>query len=232
MAKKALIAIGLLVALLWMLWWWSLGFPAQVEVCEAGANGAKECNKHAVAIGWIWIFVAALDRYGVLLTAIATVAIAGFTYILYRATNALVMAEQQKRSIVRGAGRMVSTDVFEIQASNSGEGAAILSLIRWGFAEFGEVPPVPAYERQVPSGESLFPRQQYTPVRYVRLREGLKRPVIFCQFTYFDVSRKKDAVYSFAMDIRNPEFPLLPAFTREMAPDYWKDTFSLKAEKD
>jgi hypothetical protein len=169
--RRCLVASAILVVALWLLWWASAGFPARIEVCE---TGGKPCGSYNFPLGSILKVVTILDRYGALITACSTIAIAIFTYILYGATNALVAVERDRRSTVGGGGAKALHDpnIFTIVATNAGPGSAILRRLLWGFEDLGVIPPTPRYDggdiadvrrsaripcKQLPFGKLMLP---------------------------------------------------------------------------
>jgi len=118
---------------------------------------------------------------------------------------------------------------FQIEATNAGDGAAIIELIRWGYGEFGKLPPVPGYDRQVTSGQHIFPRSG-AAVRHVPLPpKDFIRPLIFFEFDYTDVSRGGKGRIGFVMEVYNLDFRALPVHTKDgVSSDYLKDIYPLK----
>jgi hypothetical protein len=227
--RRCLVASAILVVALWLLWWASAGFPARIEVCE---TGGKPCGSYNFPLGSILKVVTILDRYGALITAISTIAIAIFTYILYGATNALVAVERDRRSTVGGGGAKALHDpnFFTIVATNAGPGSAILRRLRWGFEDLGVIPPTPRYDGgDIQTHEPLFPGRDQA-VRHVRIPErGYDRAVIFFRFDYWDVNRRRDASIGFVLIIEGPDYPRLPVPTFDVPPAYLENSFPLES---
>ncbi len=103
MLKRACFALSLGLLAILAAAWESFGYPTQEQICEV-ANGAEHCASYNILLATAWQAVAILDRYSVLLTAIATIAIAAFTITLW-----LTSAEQAR--LTREALKL-ATDEF------------------------------------------------------------------------------------------------------------------------
>ena len=182
-----------------------------------------------------------VDKHNGFFSLFAAIAVAFFTYTLWGSTNTLVAIERRREDNVRcriGAGGQIvrfeevvsgqNSTGFQIEVSNVGDGAAIVDFIRWGYGEFGNLPPVAAYSRQVPSGQAIFARSKQA-VRHVPLPDATCiRPVIFFEFDYTDVSRGGRGRIGFVMEVYNPDFRALPVFIRDgIDPSYLKDIYPL-----
>src|ERR1700722_9882729 len=75
-----------------------------------------------------------------LFTAVLTVSTIGLWYVTYCIARDAQKSAAKVRSIVRGGGRE-SFGVFQIEASNAGDGAASIQTVRWGFDELGKTLP-------------------------------------------------------------------------------------------
>jgi hypothetical protein len=170
------------------------------------------------------------DENNGIITSLATFVIACFTATLWRATNALVRTERDKRSAVGGGGEKArggSVSVFTIIATNAGPGSAVLRRLRWGFGDLGTLPPTPVYAQDIQTGEPLFPGQKQ-PVRHARMfTEGYRNPVIFFRFDYYDINRRREASAGFVLIIDSPDFPALSIPTVDVPPAYLADNFPL-----
>jgi hypothetical protein len=228
MLKKILIGLGIALALLWFLWWWSLGFPARIEVREEAAQHQGSYN---FLIGSVWKFAGALNPYNGLIGALATVFIAIFTYVLWDATAILARAERDKRSLVGGGGQRALPhypSIFQIEAWNGGNGSAILSRIRWGFGDLGLLPQVPQYTGDDQTREPLMAGKD-RPVRHAPIPPNTwTQPVIFVRFDYTDVTQRRTASIGFVLIIQSPHFPPLPIHTVNVPPAYLADNFPLE----
>jgi hypothetical protein len=79
------LCVGLVLAVLIAL---SYFVPLYEDICEQSEKtGAKECTPSHLVTYALWQFGKALDAASVAITALATIAIGFFTYILYKATN-------------------------------------------------------------------------------------------------------------------------------------------------
>jgi hypothetical protein len=78
---------------------WALGWiPAYVEICEE-TEKAKHCASYNIFFYSTWQAVKFLDRYSVLITAIATGTIGYFTYTLKASTDRLWDAGEKQRKL-------------------------------------------------------------------------------------------------------------------------------------
>ena len=87
MLKRVIRAVLILGALLTVAW--ALGlFTSHAEICAKNPDtGQKECATYNIALVALWHVGEFLNYYGVAVSALATVAIAAFTYTLYRVTG-------------------------------------------------------------------------------------------------------------------------------------------------
>jgi hypothetical protein len=95
-------------------WWGSSGFPTEYQVCEI-TNNAEHCGSYNILFGLAWKGVLILDRYGALITALATIAIASFTYTLWRATDRLWKAGEKQIELIGDSSKaaLISAKVSE-----------------------------------------------------------------------------------------------------------------------
>jgi len=95
----------------------SLFVPMYGEICTTSEHtGHEECARHHVTLIAFIHFGKALDAAGVVITALATAAIAGFTYVLYRATKR--QAELTQASIDLGNREFISTHRPKLRVRN------------------------------------------------------------------------------------------------------------------
>src|SRR5713101_7242925 len=106
-----LIIIAACTALLWILA--SYGYPTQIEICEP-SGGTEKCSYHYIPVGIIRWVLLQLDRYGVLITAVATVFIAWFTWTLRRSTEKLWLAPLVKLFFLSDPGSSLTTLILTI----------------------------------------------------------------------------------------------------------------------
>src|SRR5665213_4461672 len=87
MLKRIIRAVLILGALLTVAW--ALGlFTSHAEICGKNSDtGQKECATYNIALVALWHVGEFLNYYGVAVSALATVAIAAFTYTLYSVTG-------------------------------------------------------------------------------------------------------------------------------------------------
>jgi hypothetical protein len=74
---------------------------AYSEICETSQSGQKDCATYHVIFVALWHIGKALDRFGSAITALATIAIAGFTFTLWRSTDRLWRAGEDQIAIAR-----------------------------------------------------------------------------------------------------------------------------------
>jgi hypothetical protein len=78
----------LIIAAIFLLFLISLFTPFYHEVCEKNQyTGHNDCATYHMAIAWLWYIGKYGNEYGVFASAIATMAIAIFTWTLWRATT-------------------------------------------------------------------------------------------------------------------------------------------------
>jgi hypothetical protein len=92
-------AVAFTAIFLVFVWWGSSGFPTKYQVCEI-INNAEHCGSYNILFGLAWQGVLILDRYGALITALATIAIASFTFTLWRATDRLWKAGERQIELI------------------------------------------------------------------------------------------------------------------------------------
>jgi hypothetical protein len=186
---------------------------------------------------WRWF---THDATGVFTLALCIVTgiLAWFTYALYKTTVAILDEERRAatevRSILRGAGdnatdQRTYANVFWIQASNSGEGAAVINRIEWSFVAFGDWAVRP-YQYSEPSGEVIASRERAKPVKIVPVPIGINDPVIVFRFEYYDVNQKSDYVIDHAMRLWPPHLRSHPVFI-DVPAGLLVDTFPIKTSK-
>jgi hypothetical protein len=99
MEKQNIIrAVTFAVIFFVFVWWGSSGFPTEYQVCEITNNG-EHCGSYNILFGLVWKSVLILDRYGALITALATIAIAWFTLTLRRSTDRLWEAGEKQIAV-------------------------------------------------------------------------------------------------------------------------------------
>jgi hypothetical protein len=97
------LALSAYVILLWV--WTLFGFSTEIEICEP-ANGVNNCSSHYVLVSIIRWVLFQLDRHGILISAIATVFIARFTWTLWRSTEKMWEASQRQIGISDAANKL------------------------------------------------------------------------------------------------------------------------------
>jgi hypothetical protein len=75
-----------LVFAVWIRWWASLAFPLEHEICGE-AKAGNDCDSYNVILYSAWALAKSVDHYSALLTAIATVFVAWFTWTLYQSSE-------------------------------------------------------------------------------------------------------------------------------------------------
>jgi len=84
--KHGWMALALIIVVLSISF--SLLVPSYGEICTKNEySGTKECDSHHIALVLFWQFIKWANDFGPAITALATVAVAGFTWTLYRATS-------------------------------------------------------------------------------------------------------------------------------------------------
>jgi len=78
--------VFVIVSVIFFLWWSSLGYPSQTPICE-GPYGQQHCDNYNAIFAFVWTVGKTIDRWSALIGAIATVAIAGFTWVLYTSSE-------------------------------------------------------------------------------------------------------------------------------------------------
>jgi hypothetical protein len=71
------------------------------EICEYTQTGQKECTTHHIILVVLWKIIKILNDAGVAVTALATIAIAGFTFTLKRSTDRLWNAGEGQLLLAR-----------------------------------------------------------------------------------------------------------------------------------
>lgn len=71
---------------LWIRWWASWNFALEHQICD-GADDPSDCSSYNIVFFSAWRFGKALDHWSTLITAAATIAIASFTFTLWRVTE-------------------------------------------------------------------------------------------------------------------------------------------------
>lgn len=107
----------------------SSDFAAQHEVCETTKEGAIECVRYGVVHLALHEIGAALDAYNGLMTAIATIFIAWFTFSLRRSTDKLWDAGERQIALARetsaSQGRDMQASIAEaLRAATAMENVA------------------------------------------------------------------------------------------------------------
>jgi hypothetical protein len=107
----------------------SLDIAAHYEVCDTTKEGAKECARYGVVHFALHEIAAALDSYNGLITAIATICIAWFTFSLRQSTDRLWDAGERQIALARESsgsqGRDMQASIAEaVRAASAMENVA------------------------------------------------------------------------------------------------------------
>jgi hypothetical protein len=109
--------VGLLVSIciIVLTGWWSGAIPAHAEYCyESGETHQEHCATYHVALIALWQVGKALDRAAAGIAALAAVAIAWFTWTLYRATNKLWEAGERQLAIAKQSADTADRSLREL----------------------------------------------------------------------------------------------------------------------
>jgi hypothetical protein len=169
-----------------------------------------------------------------------------FTARLWNATHTMMANEQKRnrdiRSIIRGAGTTyrppgkpdAKPNRFLIEASNSGEGPALIERVHWRFVERTDFETEietnskqPSYPNTEDSGEVVPRRMRSQPTKFVAIPDDKTDPVIVFRLDYYDINRKRSAIIEHAMRIVPPDVPELPAFFN-VPPKFLADDFPVE----
>ena len=67
---------------LWICWWGASGFPLEGEICET-TNPKYNCDSYNVILYSAWRIAHAANEWSALIAALATIAVAAFTWVLF-----------------------------------------------------------------------------------------------------------------------------------------------------
>jgi hypothetical protein len=110
--RQRIAVVAVLCIYVIALWTWTLfGFSTQASICDP-PSGAQNCTSHNILVTLILYAVYELSSYGVLITALATIAIAYFTLTLKRSTDKLWEAADQQFKLAKETS---DRQAFEIQ---------------------------------------------------------------------------------------------------------------------
>jgi hypothetical protein len=132
--RNILIALSLLGCAVLLLVWASFGYPTKAQVCQPSQAG-EQCSTHNIIVAAIETVGIKLDRYGALLTALATCFIGYFTFTLKQSTDKLWKSSDDilKNSISEAAHaraeHMENAAQFreQIDITNRATNAAVMS---------------------------------------------------------------------------------------------------------
>lgn len=118
MITVALCCLAIVIVLIIL----SFFVPIYGDVCgKSEYSGQKECTPYHLPLYILWCIEKALDAGGVAITAVATIAIGGFTYQLKRATDRLWEAGEKQIAVAK-----LSADAAKANAD-----AALVALRPW-----------------------------------------------------------------------------------------------------
>jgi hypothetical protein len=108
-------ALVLIVAL-WIQWWGSSGFPLKGEICET-MNPKYDCESYNVIVYSAWRFAKAVDHWSALIGAIATIAIAAFTWTLWQSSEKMWGATKESADAAKlNAEALIDADRAHLHA--------------------------------------------------------------------------------------------------------------------
>jgi hypothetical protein len=104
--RRILLILALVVVfVIWMNWWASWGFPLEYPICGKGENAVANCPSRNILLFSVWRLAELLDPWGVLITAIATGAVAYFTWVIKGINlSQLERSQEVERAYVSGGG--------------------------------------------------------------------------------------------------------------------------------
>jgi hypothetical protein len=106
--------------------WVSRSIPVSGVFCDEH----KACSSGYIAIVLIWKAARCLEAHDGLVTAVATIFIAGFTYTLWRATTALTAEARRQRGDIRQSEERQSRDTaYSPRVVQAGADAAAMSAV-------------------------------------------------------------------------------------------------------
>jgi hypothetical protein len=81
--RRILLILALVVVFgIWIQWWASEGFPLEYPICGKGENAVANCPSYNILLFSVWRLAELLDPWCVLITAIATGAVAYITWVI------------------------------------------------------------------------------------------------------------------------------------------------------
>jgi hypothetical protein len=207
MLDRILVMLVLAVPTALIFAWASFGYPTEGEICEI-TNGTKNCESYNIFFAATWNFLKAIDHWSVLITALATGAIAYFTFTIRNINRSqLIHAHRVERAYVsgggvperrparawidKGDGRLVQatepTGRFELHVNNYGKTPGELLEIGFGWCEAGNIPERPEYE-WIPHQDWAAPGVGSRHIKTLAApKTTLSRPAIYGRFRYRDI---------------------------------------------
>jgi hypothetical protein len=190
---------------IWIQWWASLDFPLTHPICGEG-QAAKDCPSYNAFLFSAWQLAKAVDQWGVLITAMATVVVAGFTGTIYAINKSqLAHSHQVERAYFSGGGFpefrnvtpaslagetdasiRIATGNFLIHINNQGKTPGELLEIALEFCDAASIPPQPIYNRQR-HRDWYGPGTQSRAIIRIPIPANISNPVIYGRFYYRDI---------------------------------------------
>ena len=130
----------------WIQWWAASGFPLEGRICE-GAEPQNNCDNYNVVLYSAWRLAKTLEHWSVLISTLATIAIAAFAWTLWRSSEkawsvARHSAAVAERALVAGRRAWLSIENLKIiHPTEITEGGARIR-VSFTVRNFGQTPAI------------------------------------------------------------------------------------------
>lgn len=191
MLRQHKILLGFLFATaIWAaIWALESDLSAQAEICEYAA-GQKDCSSHNILFVLAWKIAKAIDHWSVLITALATGAVAYFTGTIWKINRSqLIHSREVERAYLWGGGShdKKNPEVFVLTVNNYGKTPGLLTEFAIGFCSRTNVPATPEYLVRETFHDWIPPiHELIRPIAFINI-PPIADPLIYGRFWFQDI---------------------------------------------
>jgi len=146
--RRHILLLGLLIVVFaaWIQWWASSGFPLEGRICD-GAEPQNNCDSYNVVLYSAWRLAKILEQWGVLISALATLAIAGLAWSLWQSSEKSWLAARHSaamagHALVAGRRAWLSIDNLKIIHPTEITEAGARIRVSFTLKNFGQTPAI------------------------------------------------------------------------------------------
>jgi len=194
------IVVPVLIVLLIAAVLWAVFDPAHYELCEKSIHtGHEECSSHRVAAFLFLKLGRILDAWSAAITALATVAVAVFTWTIWSINKAQLKHNREvERAYISAGGlrrfdpvqtgpgqfQLRDTGHFEFHVNNYGKTQGKVFQIGWGFCEDHAVPVGEPTYHTTYFNSWIAPGRTSLPLDSIQIPNNLVSPAVYGRVYY------------------------------------------------